>query len=75
MGCAKGDDYQCHFVRGSAMAHERMGKVGDTLSSLNLEPERVVVYEVAITDVERAPKLINDMAETVEKIGLSPFKF
>ena len=75
MGCQKGDDYQCHFVRGSAMAHERMSKVGDTLQTLNLEPERVMVHEVAITDVERAPKLINDMAETVEKIGLSPFKF
>ena len=75
MGCQKGDDYQCHFVRGSAMAHERMSKVGDTLQTLNLEPERVQVYEVAITDIERAPKLINDMAETVEKIGLSPFKF
>ena len=75
MGCQKGDDYQCHFVRGSAMAHERMSKVGDTLQSLNLEPERVEVYEVAITDVERAPKLINDMAETVEKVGMSPFKF
>lgn len=75
MGCAKGDDYQCHFVRGSAIAHERMSKVGDTLETLNLEPERVVVHEVAITDVERAPKLINEMAETVEKIGMSPFKF
>jgi len=75
LGCSKGDDYQCHFVRGSAMAHERMSKVGDTLQSLNLEPERVQVYEVAITDIERAPKLINDMAETVNKIGLSPFKF
>ncbi len=75
MGCQKGDDYQCHFVRGSAMAAERMSKVGDTLETLNLEPERVVVHEVAITDVERAPKLINDMAETVAKIGLSPFKF
>lgn len=75
LGCSKGDDYQCHFVRGSAMAHERMSKVGDTLQTLNLEPERVEVYEVAITDVERAPKLINDMAETVAKIGLSPFKF
>ncbi|MCB1856847.1 MAG: hydrogenase iron-sulfur subunit [Gammaproteobacteria bacterium] len=75
LGCSKGDDYQCHFVRGSAMAHERMSKVGDTLQSLNLEPERVKVYEVAITDIERAPKLINDMAETVSKIGLSPFKF
>jgi quinone-modifying oxidoreductase subunit QmoB len=57
------------------MAAERMSKVGDTLDSLNLEPERVQLYEVAITDVERAPKLINDMAETVEKIGMSPFKF
>ncbi|MES9964123.1 MAG: hydrogenase iron-sulfur subunit [Candidatus Sedimenticola sp. 20ELBAFRAG] len=75
MGCRRDDDYQCHFVRGSAMAAERMSKVGDTLESLNLEPERVALYEVAITDVERAPKLINDMAETVEKIGLSPFKF
>ena len=33
-------------------------KVGDTLSTLNLEPERVVVHEVAITDIERAPRLI-----------------
>ncbi len=75
MGCQKGDDYQCHFVRGSAIAHERMSKVGDTLESLNLEPERVAVYEVAITDLERAPKLINDMAETIDKVGMSPFKF
>ena len=75
MGCRRDDDYQCHFVRGSKMAAERMSKVGDTLQSLNLEPERVEVYEVAITDIERAPKLINDMAATVEKIGLSPYKF
>ncbi len=75
MGCQKGDDYQCHFVKGSEMGLERMSKVGDTLETLNLEPERVASYEVAITDVERAPKLINDMAETIEKIGLSPFKF
>jgi len=75
MGCRRDDDYQCHFVRGSKMAAERMSKVGDTLQSLNLEPERVEVYEVAITDIQRAPKLINDMADTVAKIGLSPFKF
>jgi quinone-modifying oxidoreductase subunit QmoB len=75
MGCRKDDDYQCHFVRGSAMAHERLSKVGDTLTQLNLETERVAVYEVAITDIKRAPQLINDMAETIEKIGMSPFKF
>ena len=74
-GCRRDDDYQCHFVRGSRMAAERLSKVGDTLQQLNLEQERVVVYEVAITDVQRAPRLINDMAATVEKIGMSPFKF
>jgi quinone-modifying oxidoreductase subunit QmoB len=75
MGCQKGENYQCHFVRGSELAHERMSKIDDTLEQLNLEAERVVTYEVAITDIERAPKLINDMAETVEKVGMSPFKF
>ena len=57
------------------MAAERMAKVGDTLSTLNLEPERVVVHEVAITDIERAPALIKAMEEVVEKVGMSPFKF
>ena len=75
MGCQKGDDYQCHFVKGSEMAHYRMSKIADTLKQLNLEEERVATYEVAITDIQRVPRLINDMAETIEKIGMSPFKF
>lgn len=75
MGCRRDDDYQCHFVRGSAMAAERLSKVGDTLKSLNLEPDRVILHEVAITDTKRAPALINEMAETIKRIGLSPFKF
>jgi quinone-modifying oxidoreductase subunit QmoB len=75
MGCQKGENYQCHFVKGSEMAHYRMSKVDDTLQSLSLEKERVATYEVAITDVQRAPQLINDMAATVAKIGMSPFKF
>ena len=75
MGCQKGENYQCHFVKGSEMAHYRMSKIDDTLEQLNLEKERVETYEVAITDIERAPKLINDMAATIEQVGMSPFKF
>jgi len=75
MGCRRDDDYQCHFVRGSMMAAERLSKVGDTLTQLNLEVERVQVFEVAITDLKRAPQILNDMAATIEKIGMSPFKF
>jgi len=75
MGCQKGDNYQCHFVKGSELAHTRMSKIDDTLKQLGLEPERVRTYEVAITDIGRAPGLINEMAETIQKIGLSPLKF
>jgi len=75
MGCQKGENYQCHFVKGSEIAHIRMSKIDDTLTQLNLEKERVATYEVAITDIERAPQLINDMAATVEQVGMSPFKF
>jgi quinone-modifying oxidoreductase, subunit QmoB len=38
MGCQKGDDYQCHFVRGSEMAHYRMSKVDDTLKRSTWRP-------------------------------------
>ncbi len=75
MGCPSGDDYQCHFVKGSLLAQERMSKVGDTLESLSLEKERVQTYEISITDIHKVPKIINEMAATIEQIGMSPFKF
>ncbi len=75
MGCQKGENYQCHFVKGSEMAHYRMSKIDDTLKGMSLEVERVRTCEVAITDIQRAPKIINEMAETIQKIGLSPMKF
>jgi quinone-modifying oxidoreductase subunit QmoB len=74
LGCKKGDDYQCHFVKGSELANVRMSKVDDTLKQLGLEPERVVSFEVAITDVERLPRLIDDYAAKIKEIGMSPMK-
>jgi len=74
MGCKHGDDYQCHFVKGSELANYRMAKIGDTLKQMALETERVATYEVAITDIERLPQLINDYAKVIEKIGMSPMK-
>jgi quinone-modifying oxidoreductase subunit QmoB len=74
MGCKKGDDYQCHFVKGSELAGYRMSKIGDTLKQLSLEEERVVTHEVAITDHERVAKLINDYVAQITELGLSPMK-
>ena len=74
MGCKKGDDYQCHFVKGSEMAFYRMSKIGDTLKQLGLEPERVQTQEVAITDNVRVAKLINDYVAELIEMGPSPMK-
>ncbi|MGE0081181.1 MAG: hydrogenase iron-sulfur subunit [Thiohalomonadaceae bacterium] len=74
MGCKKGDDYQCHFVKGSEMAYYRMSKIDDTLKQLGLETERVTTHEVAITDNARVAKLINEYVEQLNAIGLSPMK-
>ena len=75
MGCKKGAQYQCHMIKGSQLAQERMSKIDDTLASLSLESERVAVHEVAITDIKKAPQLINAMVQTIERIGMNPFKF
>jgi quinone-modifying oxidoreductase subunit QmoB len=74
MGCKRGDDYQCHFVKGSEMAFYRMSKIGDTLKQLGLEPERVQTQEVAITDNARVAKLIDDYVAQLNEMGPSPMK-
>ncbi len=74
MGCKHGDDYQCHFVKGSELASYRMGNIDDTLQQLNLEPERVQTHEIAITDIQRVPQLINDYKAKIDEIGMNPFK-
>jgi quinone-modifying oxidoreductase subunit QmoB len=74
MGCKRGDEYQCHFVKGSEMAFYRMSKIGDTLKQLGLEPERVQTQEVAITDNARVAQLINDYVAELIEMGPSPMK-
>ena len=74
MGCKKGDDYQCHFVKGSQLAHDRMSRIDDTLKQLGLEKERVVNHEIAITDSKHVAELINEYAAKIKEIGMSPMK-
>ncbi len=74
MGCKKGDDYQCHFVKGSELAQYRMAKVDDTLETMGLEAERVITHEVAITDSKRVARLIDEYVAQINEIGMSPMK-
>jgi len=74
LGCTYGDDYQCHFVKGSEIANKRMENIADTLGSLGLEAERVVSKQVAITDYDKIPQMLDEFVEEIVEMGPNPFK-
>ncbi len=74
MGCRHGDDYQCHFVKGSELANTRLSKVSETLDRLALESDRVKFVEVGITDYGKIPQIIDDFMKTIEEVGPNPYK-
>jgi quinone-modifying oxidoreductase subunit QmoB len=74
LGCKYGDDYQCHFVKGSEIASARMNNIGESLGSLGLEPERCSMQQVAITDFDKVPAIIQEFVDSVVEMGPNPFK-
>jgi len=74
IGCKFGDDYQCHFIKGSELADIRMDKIGEALVSLALEKERVQQVQIAIDEYEKLPGIIAEFMETIEGVGPNPFK-
>jgi quinone-modifying oxidoreductase subunit QmoB len=74
LGCQYGDNYQCHFVKGSEIASKRMDNIGETLGSLGLEVERVAVRQVAINEYHKIPEIINSFVEEIVEMGPNPFK-
>jgi quinone-modifying oxidoreductase subunit QmoB len=74
LGCKTGDDYQCHFIHGSELATKRMENIQETLTRLMLEPERVKMVELEISDYDRVPGVINEFAEEMRAIGPNPYK-
>ena len=74
MGCKFGDDYQCHFVRGSELANRRLENVKETLQRLQLEPERIQLVQLSIDEYGRVPKIINDFVGRIRELGPNPYK-
>ncbi|MFC1989879.1 FAD-dependent oxidoreductase [Chloroflexota bacterium] len=74
IGCKYGDDYQCHFVKGSELANYRMEKVQDTLTRLVLESDRIQVHQLSISEYEKLPQIFDDFLEKMDKIGPNPYK-
>jgi len=74
IGCRRGADYQCHYVKGSELAHKRLENVQETLTRLSLESERVRVVELARNELARVPALFDEFAAKLAELGPNPLK-
>jgi len=74
IGCRSGDDYQCHFVRGSELAERRLTNVQETLDRLMIERERVQLVHLAISDFDRLPALTSEFVAQMKRLGPNPYK-
>jgi quinone-modifying oxidoreductase subunit QmoB len=74
IGCKYGDDYQCHYIKGSELADIRMDNVQEKLKQLVLEPERVKLLTLSIDEYERLPVIINEFVEEITDMGFNPYK-
>jgi quinone-modifying oxidoreductase subunit QmoB len=74
IGCKYGDDYQCHFIKGSELAVSRSDNIREKLQQMAMENERVEIHELQIAEWERLPKIFEDFSEVIETYGMNPFK-
>lgn len=74
LGCKYGDDYQCHFVKGSEICKRRKENIAETLNRLGVEPDRVEQYEVAIDEYDKLPVVIDSFMNMIFEKGPNPFK-
>ena len=74
IGCKYGDDYQCHFIKGSELANYRVENMQETLQRLALESERIQVLQLSISEYDKLPQIFDDFLKKIEEMGLNPYK-
>ena len=74
IGCKYGDDYQCHFIKGSELANYRMGKIKETLDRLVLESDRIRILELSLDEYDKLPGIFDDFLEKIKEVGPNPYK-
>ncbi|MFH1688257.1 MAG: FAD-dependent oxidoreductase [bacterium] len=75
IGCKYGEDYQCHFIKGSELADYRGENIREKLEQMAMEHERVELHQLQIAEYERIPKIFENFhKEVIEQFGMNPFK-
>jgi F420-non-reducing hydrogenase iron-sulfur subunit len=66
LGCHPGD---CHYRSGNMKAMRRIKLIKKMLKTFGIHPERVRLDWVAASESERFQQVVNDMADTILKLG------
>jgi quinone-modifying oxidoreductase subunit QmoB len=74
IGCKHGDDYQCHFIKGSELIGTREENLKETLQRLMLEPDRIRAIQLAINEYDQLATIFSDYVEEITDMGYNPFK-
>jgi quinone-modifying oxidoreductase subunit QmoB len=74
LGCKYGDDYQCHFIKGSELAERRGINVREKLEQMAMENERVELHQIQISDYHKLPEIFDQFMEVIDEYGMNPFK-
>jgi len=75
IGCKYGDDYQCHFCKGSELTVARGENFREKLVQMSMESERVELHQLQISEYEKLPEIFeNFQEEVIEQFGMNPFK-
>ncbi len=74
IGCKYGDDYQCHFIKGSELALTRGENIREKLQQMAMETERMEIHELQISEYTRLTEIFSSFAEVIDRYGMNPFK-
>ena len=68
-GCLEGE---CHFLEGNLKAKKRVQMVKHILTQINMEPERVQMYNLSSAMGPRFAQIASQMTEKIHQLGQSP---
>ena len=68
-GCEEGS---CHFKEGNLIAKRRVNYTRELLTESGLEMERLRMVNIGAADARPFAEIVQDMVETVRKLGRSP---
>jgi quinone-modifying oxidoreductase subunit QmoB len=74
IGCRYGDDYQCHFIKGSELAVTRGENIREKLEQMAMETERVELHQLQISEYKKLPEIFDKFMEVIDEYGMNPFK-